>query len=59
MCRAVDPKVQPRDILSFEKKDLFVGGSVIRIEDESVELELVDRVSVREFRKQRSIDKMY
>ena len=59
MCRAVDPKVQPRDIFSFEKKDLFVGGSVIRIEDESVELELVDRVSVREFRKQRSIDKMY
>jgi len=51
MCRAVDPKVQPRDILSFEKKDLFVGGSVIRVDDDSVELELVDRISVREFKK--------
>ena len=51
MCRAVDPKVQPRDILSFEKKDLFVGGSVIRVDDERVELELVDRISVRDFKR--------
>lgn len=52
MCRAVDPGSQPRDILSFEKKDVFVGGKVISTDNEVTELELVERISIRDFRKQ-------
>ena len=50
MCRAIDPEAQPRDIQSFNKSDVFVGGKLIEEEEEIIRLELVDRITINSFK---------
>jgi hypothetical protein len=49
MCLATDPAAQPRDIKSFDQRDVFVGGRLIQADDDWW-LERVDRVAIQNAR---------
>jgi len=46
MCQAVDTKAGTRQVQSFNRKEVFLGGEVI-ISDNNYYIELKDRVSVK------------
>ena len=50
MCKAVDPTADPRDIQSFNKKDLFVGGDIVDLGEGNLGIEAVKRITIKEFR---------
>lgn len=43
MCRAVDVTATPRKVLSFDQKDVFVGGALIDLEGD-VWIEMTSRI---------------
>lgn len=47
MCQAVDTNAAPRQVQSFNAKEVFVGGEVV-VDDGSYWIELKGRVPVRE-----------
>lgn len=47
ICQAVDTKVAPRQVQSFNAKEVFIGGEVI-VDDGSFWMELKGRVAVSE-----------
>ncbi len=48
MCRATDPKARPREINSFNKRDVFRLGDLLKIGGDEWG-EIIERVPVRSF----------
>jgi hypothetical protein len=49
MCRAEDPNASPREIASFDRKIVFIGGKVTEYDNDTW-VALDDRLTVREFK---------
>ena len=51
MCQAVDPDSEPRKIKAFNKKELFVGGKLLQIEEGVTAITYESRIKVSDFKK--------
>lgn len=50
MCQAVNPNSESREIKAFNKKELFVGGKLLQIEEGVLAITYESRIKVSDFK---------